>query len=79
MNMIITLKSINKGVFKIMVYPENQKPYMKDFSAEGLHDFLTAVDFSCESTGSKYKFVVPNHIKKVVGNWLESLQQHHNN
>lgn len=78
MTMIVTLKSIKNGYFKVHIKRPFDDSYYKEFTAESLHEYLQAIDFYCETKGYQYKFIVPDAIKKMVGHWLENLEKQNN-
>jgi hypothetical protein len=77
--MILTLKSIQNGLYLI----EIKKPYgsveFKEIAPEKLYDFLQAYDFYCEANDYDFIFLIDDSLKSFVGTRLKEWIQLHNN
>ena len=79
MNIIITLKSIQNGLYSL----EIRKPYgtmeYKKIEPEKLHDFLQAYDYYCEVNHYNFIFLIDASIKRFVKSRLKEMEQLYNN
>lgn len=72
--MIITLKNKTKeGFFKVEIKPVIGERYHREFSAEALQQYIFDAEAFCEYKGYQCKFIIPNHIRKMCQNMIESL------
>lgn len=78
MTIIVTIKSIQNGFFKVHIKRPFADSHYREFTAEVLYEYLQAVDFYCETKGYQYKFIVPDAIKKVATSFLEAWAKTNN-
>ena len=76
--MIVTLKSIKKGMYSLQILNEKGKVEYKDIEPKNLYDFLLACEFYDDVNGNKFTFLMDAKIKNLVGTWLENLAKHYN-
>lgn len=79
MNMILTLKGVQNGLYTIQI----KKPYgsmeYKKVEPETLYDFIQAHDFYCEANNYKFIFLIEASVKKFVDIRLKEMVQLYNN
>ncbi|MCM3116845.1 hypothetical protein M3610_16325 [Neobacillus sp. MER 74] len=73
MNMIVTLKRINNGFFKVEIKPAIGEKYFREFTAEALQQYILDAEAFCEWKNYNFLFVVPDAFKKAAARWLGSL------
>lgn len=73
MNMIVTIKSIKDGFFKVEIKPATGEKYFREFTAEALQQYIFDAEAFCEWKNYKFLFIVPDAFKKAAANWLGSL------
>lgn len=72
--MIVTFKTRTKeGFLKVEIKPVIGERYFREFSAEALTQFLLDAESYCEWKGYDFKFIIPNHVRKLCQNMIESL------
>ena len=71
---VITLKSVNNGVFKVKILSFEGKTSYREFSVEELQQYIFDAEAYAEYHSLPLpKFVIPEVFKKVVGKWFTSL------
>jgi hypothetical protein len=75
MTILITLKTIEKDLFKIKIKHESGVIDYKELNDKELFEFLQACEFFCETRNTDYRFIIPESIKKLTNQWLENLEK----
>ena len=65
-NLIITLVSMNQGLYKLKIKPVTGETYYKDVEAEKLYDFLMYMDYYCDVKGYTFHWIIPETIRHMV-------------
>jgi hypothetical protein len=76
--MIVTLKSVQKGLYKLQILKEKGEIEYKDIEPNKLYDFLQACEFYDDVNGNKFTFLMDANVKKFVSKWLENLVKQYN-
>ena len=76
--MIITLKSIEKGVFNVKTRQATGEINYRQFSVQELYNYVQSCECFCECNGYTLHWIIPDPIKKVCGKWLETLAMNDN-
>jgi hypothetical protein len=78
MNMILTLKSVQKGLYTVQI----RKPYgdieYKQIEPEKLQDFISAYEAYSEINGFDFRFIFDEPVKRYCKEWLKDQAESHN-
>lgn len=78
MNIIITLKSVNKGIFNLKIKRETGQIEYKSIEHEKVFDFIQSYETFAEVNGFRMLFIVPDTIKKMCAEWIGNLAKQYN-
>jgi hypothetical protein len=70
--MLITIQSIVGGFFNVKIKPVVGSTFYREFTPEAFHEYVMDLDFHCEVKGYQYKIIIPDNIKKLCAQWLQS-------
>jgi hypothetical protein len=76
--MLITLISAHEGKIKLQIRQKTGFEY-KEIEIEKLHDYLTAMEFYCDSHQEEFVFRMNDKMKNYVAERLKEMEQLYNN
>jgi hypothetical protein len=66
MTMIVTLKAIENGFFKVQIKPPIGEKYYREFSQQALLQYLFDAESYCEWKGYSFSWVIPSQFKRII-------------
>jgi hypothetical protein len=78
MNVIITLKSVQNGLYKLQIRKETNEIEYKNVEPEKLNDFIQAYEAYFEANGFQFRFIFNGSVKRYCEERLKEIVEQHN-